>query len=52
MPELISYNMLKNVPVLAKIAFADAFAIALTETKRKYVAGSYRNKKVIYFSAY
>ena len=43
----ISYNMLEHIPGLAKIGYQGL--LHKTETKRKYVGKSYKNKKVIEF---
>ena len=44
----ISYNMLKYIPGLAKVAYQGQ--LRSTETERKYVENSCRNKKVIEFN--
>ena len=44
----ISYNMLKYIPGLAKISYQGK--LSGTETRRKYVDESYKNKKVIEFN--
>ena len=44
----ISYNMLKYIPGLAKIAYQGQ--LHSTETKRKFVDDSYKNKRVIEFN--